>query len=319
VKRGRPGAVERVQRVLELVPWIAAQDGPTRAEICEHFGITDAELTADLSVVWYVGLPPYTPDSLIDVIQEDDRVWIRYPDVFERPQKLTPEQGLALLTAGASLLALPGSDRDGPLARGVAKLARVLDVADDAALEVDLGSGRPEVVAALQQAIAARARVELDYYAYGRDERTRRRVDPYRLHAEQGALYLAAHCHLAGGARWFRLDRIQDVRVLDEHFDEPASPPPASVFDPDPDDPRLTLELAPSAAWVAEHYPTEHVERRADGSTRVTLVVSARAWLERLLLTLGDQAQVVDAPGDLAGAGRDAARRVLRRYTLPGG
>src|SRR3546814_14358483 len=81
-----------MQRMLALVPWVAAHDGPTVAEICARFGITEAELAADLEVVWLVGLPPYTPDALIDVVQEGDRVWIHYADVFATPQRLTPDQ-----------------------------------------------------------------------------------------------------------------------------------------------------------------------------------------------------------------------------------
>ncbi|MGE3619464.1 MAG: helix-turn-helix transcriptional regulator [Acidimicrobiia bacterium] len=314
--RGRPGAADRVRRVLEMVPWVARRDGPTRAEIRERFAITDAQLSDDLAVVWYVGLPPYTPDSLIDVVQEDGRVWIRYPDVFTRPQKLTPEQGLALLAAGASLLALPGSDQGGPLARGVAKLGAVLDVTGDGALEIDLGRGRTEIVEPLQRAVADHRRVALDYYAYGRDRRTSRVVDPVRLHAERGSLYLYAHCHLAGAPRWFRVDRIRHVEVLDETFEPPDQPAPAEVFEPSDDDPRVVLDLAPSAAWVADQYPMEDVRRAEDGALRVTCVVTAVPWLERLLLTLGPQARVVDGPAHLVDAGRRAAGRVLERYTL---
>lgn len=313
----RRGAAERVQRVLELVPWIVRRDGPTRAEICGHFGISDDQLSEDLGVVWFVGLPPYTPDSLIEVVQEDDRVWIRYPDVFQRPQRLTPDQGLALLAAGASVLALPGADQQGPLAAGVAKLAEALDVTGQAALEIDLGAGRTEIVEPLQRAIAEGRRVRLDYYAYGRDERSTRDVDPHRLQAEGGSLYLLGHCHSAGGARWFRVDRIHAVSVLDASIEEHPDGAPASLFDPDADVPRVTLELSPAAGWVVGAYPIESVEKLPGGRTRVTLAISARPWLERLLLQLGPDARLVDASGDLRDAGPVAAARVLARYTLP--
>ena len=313
----RRGAADRVQRVLELVPWIVARDGPTRAEICEHFGISDDQLSADLGVVWFVGLPPYTPDSLIEVVQEDDRVWIRYPEVFQRPQRLTPDQGLALLAAGASVLALPGADQAGPLARGVAKLAKALDVTGQAALEIDLGAGRIEIVEPLHRAIAEGRRVRLDYYAFGRDERSTRDVDPHRLQAEGGSLYLLGHCHSAGGDRWFRVDRIHAVNVLDAAVGEHSDEGPASLFDPDADVPRVTLDLSPSAGWVVDAYPLESVEDLGDGRTRVTLAISARPWLERLLLQLGPDVRLVDAPGELREAGPVAAARVLARYTLP--
>ena len=303
-----------MQRLLAMVPWIAAQDGPTVAEVCERFGLTEKELAADLEVMWLVGLPPYTPDALIDVVQEGDRVWIHFADVFDAPQRLTPDQAVALLTAGASVLALPGTDREGPLARGVAKLAAVLGVDADEVLDVDLGLGGAEVLDVLRAAVTEHRRVHLDYYSYGRDARTERDVDPYLVHAEDGSLYLLGHCHLAGGERRFRVDRIASATLLDDRFEPPASAAPTGVFQPDDDDPRVELELEASAAWVAEAYPVEHVETRSDGRLRVRLAVAAEAWFERLLVGLGPQARVVDAPTSLADAGRRASARILDRY-----
>ncbi|MDQ1424474.1 MAG: proteasome accessory factor, partial [Acidimicrobiaceae bacterium] len=76
------------------------------------------------------------------------------------------------------------------------------------------------------------------------------------------------------------------------------------------------LELEPDAAWVVEVYPVEAVEQVGGGRLRATLAISARPWLERLLLRLGPRARVVEETGDadLAGCAADAARRVLARY-----
>ncbi len=304
----------RLQRLLAMVPWIAAHDGPTMAEVGERFGITPAQLAADLEVVWLVGLPPYTPDALIDVVQEGDRVWIHYADVFATAQRLTPDQAVGLLTAGASVLALPGADPDGALARGVQKLATVLGVETDQVLDVHLGGARVEVLEVLRSAVRDHRRVHLDYYSYGRDTRTERDVDPYLVHAEEGSLYLLGHCHLAGGERRFRVDRVASATLLDDVFDPPPVDRPTGVFQPAADDPRVVLRLAPEAAWVAETYPVEDVEQEPDGSLVVTLVVAAEPWLERLLVNLGPQATVVSAPEALAGAGRRAAARIIARY-----
>ena len=311
---GPTASAERLQRMLAMVPWIAANDGPTVDEICTRFGITPAQLASDLEVVWLVGLPPYTPDALVDVVQDGDRVWIRYAEVFAAAHRLTPDQALALLTAGATVLALPGADPDGALATGVAKLAEVLGVDPAQVLDVDLGAAAPEVVEALRTAIADGRRVRLDYYTFGRDARGVRDVDPYVLEAQHGALYLLAHCHQAGGQRMFRVDRIASATVLEEAVPPPSEPLQTELFRADDDDPRVVLELPPGAAWVRETYPVEDVEVRDDGSSLVTLAVSAAPWLDRLLVSLGAEARVVDGPPDLADGARRAATRILARY-----
>jgi len=304
----------RLQRLLSMVPWIAANDGPLVSEVCERFGLSAAELAADLEVMFLVGLPPYTPDVLIDVVQEGDRVWIHLAEVFDTAQRLTPEQAVGLLAAGASVLALPGADDEGALARGVAKLAQVMGVDADQVLEIDLGGAHPEVLDVLRTAVREHRRVHLDYYSFGRDARTRRDVDPYRVHADDGSLYLLGHCHLAGARRRFRVDRIATASLLDETFDPPDSDDVGAVFEPDSDDPRVVLRLRPAARWVAEVYPVEEVDPEPGGTMLVTLAVAAGPWLERLLVSLGPDAEVIDGPADLRGAGARAAARILARY-----
>jgi proteasome accessory factor C len=247
----------------------------------------------------------------MEVTVEDGRVWIRYADWFDRPLRLTPEEGLALVAAGAALQAVPGAEADGPLARGLRKLADVLGIDPEGAVEVTLGAVSEGVLAALRDAVATRRQVEIDYYVYGRDERTRRVVDPYAVFAAEGEWYLTAWCHLAQAERRFRVDRIRSLELLDRTFDGPQAAPVPEVFEPREDDPRVVLELTPRARWVAEQYPMEAVEELAGGQVRVTLVVGETAWLERLLLRLGPEGQVISGADGLASA---AAARIWKRY-----
>jgi proteasome accessory factor C len=304
-------ANERLQRILSLVPWVAAHDGPSIAEVCSRFGCTEAELLDDLELLFLCGLHPYTPDVLIDVDVADGRVWIRYADYFARPLRLTPSEGLALLAAGRTLLAAPGADPDGPLARGLAKLARAVGVDAEESIEVSLGAAPPETLEVLSTAAARHRQVEIEYYAFGRDEWTRRVVDPYAVFSAGGQWYLSAWCHAVEDERLFRVDRVREAAVLEADFDPPERRPELSVYQARPDDPRVTLELDAAGRWVAEQYPTEAVEDLGEGRLRVTLAVSERPWLERLLLRLGPAARVVHGDPDV---GREAACRVLARY-----
>src|SRR5439155_11326472 len=96
----------------------------------------------------------------------------------------------------------------------------------------------------------------------------------------------------------------------------PRDRPELNVYEPRAEDPRVVMELEPSARWVLEQYPIENLEELGGGRCRVQLAVSGRAWLERLLLRLGREARVVavDGPQDLGQAGENAACRLLARY-----
>jgi proteasome accessory factor C len=153
-----------------------------------------------------------------------------------------------------------------------------------------------------------------------RDERTERTVDPMRLLLVDGKWYLEAWCRRAEGVRLFRLDRVDDVRVLDE----PAAPPPQAherdveggVYQPEPDAPVVRLRLAHQARWVAEYYPVEDAEPVDDppGGLAVTLRTADLAWARRLVASLGGSA-LVDEPAELAEQVAADAREALSRYT----
>ena len=73
----RISATDRMARLIAAIPWIAAQGGVSIAEISERFDYPQSVLLEDLeTVLLFVGVPPYTPDTLIDVIIDDDMVWI---------------------------------------------------------------------------------------------------------------------------------------------------------------------------------------------------------------------------------------------------
>jgi predicted DNA-binding transcriptional regulator YafY len=284
--------------------------------VCARFELDPDELLSDVALVSLVGVPPYSPGDLFDVVVEEGRVWVHLSPSFDRSLRLTPEEALALVAAGASLLAVPGADASGPLARGLDKLAATLGVDPEDAFDIDLGRAAASVLAAVQQATDEHRRLRLRYYTHSRDQHTEREVDPYRVHAEQGRWYLAGFDHLRGEQRLFRVDRVLDAEVLDETFEPPDDLPEPELFEAGADDPRIVLDLAPEASWVVESYAVDAVETTGAGRLRVTLPVSGRSWLERLLLQLGPRAQVVEVRGDpaLAHCASDSARRVLARY-----
>jgi proteasome accessory factor C len=312
----RPAAQDRLGRLLAIVPWVAARDGPPIDEVCRRFQVTEPELLADLELLFLCGVYPFTPDVLIEVDIADGRVWIRYADYFRRPLRLTAPEGLALMSAGAALLGVPGADPDGALARALAKLETVLGVGAEDAVDVELAPVPPTLLATVQAATGQRRRLELDYYSFGRDDRTTRVVEPWRVFNAHGQWYLAAWCQQAGAERLFRVDRISRATVLDQTFPPPGEPPDVRLFHGADTDPVVVLDVTPAARWVAEQYPNEGVAERPDGTLRVRLRVGEPAWLERVLLRAGPEATVVEGDGGLA---RAAAGRILARYGQIGG
>jgi proteasome accessory factor C len=309
----RESAAERLGRLLAVVPWVAAHDGPPVAEVCRRFGVEEKTLLEDLNLLFMCGVYPFTPDVLIDVDVSEGRVWIRMADYFRRPLRLSPQEGLALVSAGSALLSVPGADPDGALATALAKVQNVLGVGAGDGVDIELAHVTPGVLQTVRQAVDHRQKLELEYYSFGRDGHSRRVVQPWRLFNANGQWYLSAWCERAVDQRLFRVDRISRAELLAQGFDLPAGASGGStnVYHPAPEDPVVVLDLEPAAHWIAEQYPNEGVEVRPGSVLRVRLRASQPAWLARVLLRGGPDVRVVK--GD-ASAGVDAAARLLVRY-----
>ena len=308
-------ATTRLERMLTIVPWVADQPaGVSIAEICQRFSINETELLECLDRVFVTGVYPYTPDCLVDVFIDDDHVMIRMSDWFRRPVQLTSDQRLALLMARRTFASLPTSTQNAPLKRALDKIASALEVDEDP-VAIDVANVSSGILEQLRQATDEHRRVRITYYTYGRDDFADREIEPWRVVLENGYWYVQARCRRAQGERIFRVDRIQSIELTDEEFVPPARLPEFSVFPVEKISSTIRLKLSPAAHWVVSQYPVTEVEKLSRTEWIVELPVATIGWLERLLLRLGPDAQILDAPDELSAVGAEAARRLLSKYS----
>ena len=311
-RRGPRAAEDRVRRLLVMLPWLMERGEVSVAETAERFDLTEAEVVKDLELVAMCGLPPFV-DELIDVFIDEGMIWVGVPRLFNRPMRLNAVEAWELLTAGRAAMELPGADADGPLGRGLAKLADALGDDDTSGVRIDLD--RPEAATDLAAAVDGGAQVRIRYRSPSRDEATDRLILPRQVFTDRGEWYVTADDDRSGEIRIFRIDRIESSEATGE-TPEPSDAPlptPGTWFD-DGSIPRATLRLGPHARWVTERYPVDHVDGPdEEGWSTVTLAVVSEPWFTRLLVRLGAQAQVVE-PIEMQATARLATERVLARY-----
>ena len=315
------GTTDRMTRLLALVPYLTARpEGVALAEAARDFGVPERQLRSDLELLWMCGLPGYGPGDLIDLAFEGDRVRVTFPAGMARPLRLTTDEAVALVVALKTLLELPGLAEREAVSRALAKVSATAGHAVERMTPVAVSvDARDEALAVVREGLERKRALHLHYYVPTRDERTERTVDPMRLLLVDGRGYLEAWCRRAEGVRLFRLDRVDDVVVLDE----PAAPPPQAherdvdngVYQPDPRSPAVRLRLSRSARWVADYYPVDSVAAVDDppGGLAVTVRTEDLAWARRLVASLGGEASV-EEPAELAAQVAADARAALARY-----
>ncbi|WKV16643.1 WYL domain-containing protein [Janibacter limosus] len=312
-------ATSRVQRLLTMVPWLVSRRGIEIEEAAAGLGISEQQLVADLDLLFMCGYGQL-PDEMIEASYEGGRIFVTNADAIARPLRLSVDEAISLIV-GLRSLAASGAGESSAVERAPAKLEEATGAIQgvDRVVVVEDDTQVGQTTAVLRDALAAARRVHLTYVVPSRDERTERDVDPMRLAHVEGHWYLEGWCHRAQDVRLFRVDRIEQVGVLDE-----ASTPPegvarrdlsAGAYQQGAADVPVTLRLRPAAHWVAEYYPVTSRETSGEDLI-VTLPTSNEGFLRRLVLRLGGSVEV-SGPPSLREAMAVHAREALSMYGSP--
>ena len=304
-------AGDRLRRLLAVLAYLARVGEARIADLARRFGVDEEVLVGELELAACCGLPPYTPDQLLELVVDDERVVAYGLDALRRPQRLTPEEGFAVAAAARALLAVPGAEHASPLSSALAKLEAALG-ADR--LEVQLES--PEHLALLRRSVEEQTLVEIDYLGAAPGRETRRVVEPHAVMALEGRFYLDAYCHLADAWRRFQLERISSARPSSTRFARRRVPEELEgprAFRGGPGTAVVLIAVPEGRQALLDRLAAGPLEPAGGGRVVVPIRVGDANWLGRLLLRLGPEAEVLH-PRELFDARAEVARRALARY-----
>ncbi|MEU1023098.1 WYL domain-containing protein, partial [Streptomyces sp. NPDC005904] len=289
-------AIDQTRRMLSLVTYLRERPGAHVGDVARAFGITPDELISDLDVLPMCGTS-FRGGDLLDIDTDGDRIWWHNPDDVAAPLRLAADEATALLVAARAVATLPGLRESDRLAllRATAKLETAAGEAAGASARLSVTfESEGGVFADVDRAISERRRLWIRYYSPARDELTEREIDPIRL-VSVGHTYVEAWCRRSEARRTFRLDRVAEIKILDE----PSAPPEVELRDlseglvqPAAEDPEVVVEVGPGGRWVAEYYPHDSAEELPDGGLRITLRTPEPASLRRLALRLGRDGRI---------------------------
>jgi len=233
------------------------------------------------------------------------------------PMMFTDEEALALalglLTARHLGLAGVAPAVEGALAKLEQVMPEALRRRVRALQEtVSIAAGRPqrparsEAFLTLAAAVGEQRRVLLRYRS-GWSRETEREVDPYGVMHREGYWYAVGHCHLRGGMRLFRLDRVLEAEMIEETFARPTgldSPDAvlSAVADSSGDRWSVEVLLEARVEEVREQLPSVGLSlEQTEGGTLLRCSTWSLEWPARLLAGL-DCSFVVRRPAELRDA-----------------
>ena len=316
---GQLKAVEKLERLLAMIPWIIDNDGPRLDLIAKRFEYPEELLLTDLTkVLFMVGPYPRTPDTLIEVVIEDGRVWIDQADWLSRPIRLTPEQGFNLLRKAKTLEFIDGRSEALALSGAIEKLEIALGQSKET-FDLDISEIRKTDLLTINESIREENQLRIRYYAYGKDENSTRTVHPIEIVNRDHNYYLHAYCEEANDYRLFRLGRILKVETIDKSNLIPEGDGESLFLEEkwnlDTGGDLIKLKIYPEDSWMLSTYPIEEYSQNENGYIEVKLIVAGIAWLKRLLLRLSPTAEIIEAPEHIpADLAKQAAIAITNRY-----
>jgi proteasome accessory factor C len=294
--------LERTARLLDLVPYINTHQGIALKDLAAVFEVSNAQMVNDLTTLWMCGLPGYTPLELMDLDFESGYVNISNAPTLAKPRSVTFDEGVALILGLDLLRATIPTDRSDLLEKIdslSARLSSIINLNSTFSVVAPINQG---VSAAIDEALASRSSLEIEYHSMYRDEITQRTIFPIEIIEVEGQQYLSSYCYSASDFRQFKLDRIQKAVVTQE-----SKTIPEDATDTQRINSRLKV-LKPTRE-IAERFSRQDLK----AGSEFDFQTYSQQWLERSVLSSGDGVALLTPP-EIRASIAQMAQSMLDRY-----
>lgn len=299
----------RLERLLKLDDLLRTSHRSTTTELKTALGVSERTIRYDLE---------FLRDRFDAPIEYDSKLGFHYTDPNWRLPSISLTQGeVFALTLGARMLeTYAGSAYKSVLRSAIQQLVQRLPeqtwidlhslvedrIAFNAGAKIQLDE---TIWQHIEEACRTHHRIWIRYFVPDRNEISERECDPYLIYLCRGNPYLISYCWLRQAIRWFRIDRIQAIKVLDTTFEIDPGFDRKHYFDKifqfevggEPQDVAIWFH-SKVAALIRERswHHSQRIENHDDGSLTLRLAVSGMNDIKRWVLGYGSAAKVLSPP-----------------------
>ncbi|MFQ5928443.1 MAG: helix-turn-helix transcriptional regulator [Acidobacteriota bacterium] len=311
---------ERINRILFILSYVSKNQGVSVEKLAQRVEMRPKQLMKELDFMLLIGKPPFRPDDYVDIYVEEQKVYVEFDQMLNRPLRFTRPEAMALLIS----LQLLDPEVDPEAVRTLKDQIEkaISDSLDPAArLEDRIVLEKPSRpvshhFALLRQAIEENQKAEIDYYSLMRDTTSHRVIQPYFLMKNLGYWYLTGYCEMRRDLRTFKFERILSVKLKEDRF-----PPPKDLnVDKYKKDflksmGRQQIEIhfdAKVAPWIQEWWGSS-VRKGKNGGVVLTFSSETLEYPSRLVLSFAPHAKPLSPP-KLIEKVRGDSRELLELY-----
>ncbi|WP_369283997.1 helix-turn-helix transcriptional regulator [Oscillibacter sp. GMB15532] len=295
----------QINRLFEMVYLLLNRESMTAGELAAHFEVSPRTIYRDVELLSSAGIPIYMTKGKGGGIS-------LLSDFVLNKAVLTDGEKSDILSALHAVNAVSPEQTN----TAVQKLSSLFGNANADWVEVDFSGWanadeESKLFRTLKAAIIGKKKAAFFYH--GSEGSTQRTVEPLKLCFKGQSWYLYAFCAVRRDYRFFKLRRMKELKLLEEHFERKA---PAKIFNDSKvfQDDFVTITLKLSEKMAYRVYDEFSQVRTLPGGEFITQLTMPRGdWVYQYLATFGEYCEILE-PEDIRLQVKEKLQKTLMRY-----
>ena len=293
-------------RLFEIVYILIQKKKVTAKELANRFEVSTRTIYRDIEILSRANIPVYATKG------KEGGIGILDEYVLNKTI-LTEEEQNQILFALQGMKKVAGQDEKDTLR----KLSRLFNKKVDDWIRIDFSNWgkdneKEKRFNMIKTAILNKNQIEFVYYN-SNGEKSQRTVEPLQVWFKDKSWYLIAYCKMKQDYRIFKIARIKEIKILEEHFKrelQQENKKEEYKFK------TVTLELEISkkmAYRVYDEFEDNEINKKDDGSFIINIEYPENEWVYGYILSFGEYVKVL-SPERVRRTIKDKIEKILKNY-----
>lgn len=293
-------------RLFEIVYILMQKKKVTAVELANKFEVSTRTIYRDIEILSAANIPIYVTRG------RDGGIGILEDYVFDKAI-LSEEEQKQILFALQGMTNISSQEEKDVLER----LSRLFNKKVDDWIKVDFSNWgkdntQEKIFDMIKSAILNKNQIEFTYYN-SNGEKSRRVIEPLQIWFKDKAWYLISYCKLKEDYRIFKIARIKEINILQEHF-ERELPKLENNEKHNFKIIKLELEINKKMAYrVYDEFEDSEITKKEDGNFIVKVEYPENDWVYGYILSFGENIKVL-SPNSAKIIIKDKLEKILKNY-----
>lgn len=294
-------------RLFEIVYILIQKKKVTAKELANRFEVSTRTIYRDIETLSRANIPIYATKGKEGGIEILDEYVLN-------KMLLTEEEQNQILFALQGIKKVVGQDEKDILE----KLSRLFNKKVDDWIRIDFSNWgkdneKEKRFNMIKTAILNKNQIKFVYYN-SNGEKSKRTIEPLQIWFKDKSWYLIAFCNLKQDYRIFKIARIKEIEILEEHFErdlQQESKKEEYKFK------TVTLELEISkkmAYRVYDEFEDSEITKKDDGNFIINVEYPENEWVYGYILSFGEYLKVL-SPERVKRTIKNKIEKILKKYS----